>query len=133
MKNKHDIKGYQDKILYKRINVIPFFKKILCVYMCKLKYQIQIHLRTYSKNVCMHIGDSINSEFCLRSWQLEALFTVAIFSRISIMMARFMSKKIVSIIFFTEHYTWEIFLYWRVSVFPLYGLFNSGSLWQNHV
>ena len=53
---------------------------------------------------------------------MEALFTVAPFSRKSIVMGSFISQKTVSMTFYTDCFAWNVF-FTRESVFPLYRLF----------
>ena len=73
--------------------------------------------------VCLYVGHSINKvKYCLGGWQEEALCTVAPFSRKSIEMGPLMSQKTVSMAFFTDHYTWNLFFIGESVCFH----FNSG-------
>ena len=66
---------------------------------------------------------------CLRSWQYEALFTVASFSRKSIVMHPFISQVTVSLTFFIDHSAWNFFFIRGESVHlpSMNCLFDSGS------
>ena len=77
----------------------------LYVYICInfMYIHIYIHIRT-RKDHKLNKG-----KFGLRSWLLEVLFLVVPISRKSIVMSSFMSQKIVSQTFFTEHSTWNFF------------------------
>ena len=60
-------------------------------------------------------------KYCLRIWQEEALFTVALFARKPILMDSFMFLKTGRITFFTDCNVWKFF-FTSLNVFSFHGL-----------
>ena len=100
----HDFKVLKKFIITKTFNV-DFHNKFIKFWII-LFFNFSSYCRCYFLYIYLF---SKKDEFCLKSWQDETLFTVALFSKKSIVLSPFMSQDTVNIAFFTDHCTWNFF------------------------
>ena len=93
--------------VYIYINMCVYVFMFICIYVCVCVCTC-IYMFVY---ICMYMRLRVIQQIIwILLKELAAFFTEAPFSRKSIVMDPFMSQMTVSMTFFSDHYTWNVFL-----------------------